>query len=314
MTEKEISSYEKAIEELNYEYRCIKNSREYLLGRKIERLLSYIKSFDISGLWKKIAHNKKIKNADKIYSDIRQTNDEHLKYTSESIGETTKKLVTVYMCIVGKYDVPQSPLILMNDHKYILFTDNKDVKYDGWETREIPQSLKGNTANYINRYIKLHPWEFFDTKYTVYADGNVRFLTGVTSYLSKSNVKTGVAMFSHPNRDCLYREADVCLYLGKGNAEAIRTQIAKYREEGMPRNYGLKEATIIVCDLENPMCKLVMSKWWDEFNSSNSNRDQLSLPYVLWKNNCEISDIGDLGNNIRNDLKLQIGYHKKSNN
>ena len=313
MTDKEILGYEKAIEELNYEYRCLQNSKEYLLGKKIEGLISYIKSFNIAGLWKKIAHNKMIKEADKRYSDRREITTEHLKYTAELIGETTPQIVTVYMCIVGKYDIPQIPLILMNDHKYVLFTDNKDIKCDGWETREIPQNLKRKSANYINRYIKLHPWEFFDTKYTVYADGNIRFLTGVTSYLSKSCVKTGIAMFSHPNRNCLYREADICLYLGKGNTEAIKRQITRYKEEEMPQNYGLKEATIIVCDLENPMCKLVMSKWWDEFNYSNSNRDQLSLPYVLWKNNFEISDIGDLGNNIRNDLKLQIGYHKKLN-
>ena len=253
-----------------------------------------------------------MKKADKNYSDYLKTSSLLYKdYESERIGELTEKKVTVYTCIVGKYDIPQMPLVLMNNHEYVLFTDNKEIKYDGWIIKDIPQYLKGKNANYINRYIKLHPWEFFETRYTVYIDGNVRLLTGVVAYLAKTNVKTGIAMYSHPNRDCLYREADARIYLGKGNEDAIKVQISQYKKEKMPENYGLKEATMIVCDLENPMCKKIMSEWWNEFIRSQSNRDQLALPYILWKNNLKINDIGDLGKNIRDDLKLQIGYHKE---
>jgi hypothetical protein len=54
-----------------------------------------------------------------------------------------------------------------------------------------------------------------------------------------------------------------------------------------------------------------MKKWWDEFERSNSGRDQLSLPYVLWKNNKCIEDIGELGNNILKDNRIDIRNHSK---
>lgn len=311
MTDNEIKGYEKAIEELNYEYRCLENSKEYRTGKKIRKMFSYIRTLNFHGFWKKMEYNKKVKQANKRFSDIKTCNPVHVEYSAQSIGEEVPKKVTVYMCVIGKYDAPQVPLILMSDYNYVLYTNNEMMAPNGWEVRRIPDKLNGMTANYINRYIKLHPWEFFDTRYTVYIDGNVRLLTSVSSYLPKTKVKTGIAMFSHPERDCLYREAAACVYLGKGNADAIKNQVSGYKNEGMPQNYGLKEATIIVCDLDNSMCKTIMNNWWDEFVRSDSNRDQISLPYVLWKNKLEIGDIGNLGSNIREDLKLQINYHTK---
>ncbi len=309
MTDRETRNYEQAIEELNYEYRCLKNSKEYLLGSRIRKIVSYVKSFNLVGLFKKIHQHNRVKRANRLYCDIKTSDSDCVDKICQGSDSDEKKIVTVYMCVIGGYDVPLSPLVLKSGHRYVLYTDKEQTALEGWEVRGVPDKLKGQSANYINRYMKLRPWEFFDTKYTVYIDGNVRLLTGVDSYLPKTENKTGIAMFTHPQRNCLYREAEACILLGKGNAEAIRQQVAEYREEGLPENFGLKEATMIVCDIDNPICRQVMADWWEEFTRSKSNRDQLALPYVLWKDNLKICDIGDLGSNIRNDLKLQVGSH-----
>ena len=53
----------------------------------------------------------------------------------------------------------------------------------------------------------------------------------------------------------------------------------------------------------------LLEKWWNEFYMSESLRDQLSLPYVLWKNGYSIDQVGTLGNNVYDNTKLQITPH-----
>ena len=55
-----------------------------------------------------------------------------------------------------------------------------------------------------------------------------------------------------------------------------------------------------------------MEDWWKEIEKY-SNRDQVSLPYVLWKNGYQIGDVGTL-----TDIAADSGayweemmYHKK---
>ena len=42
----------------------------------------------------------------------------------------------------------------------------------------------------------------------------------------------------------------------------------------------------------------------NEFVESGSLRDQISLPYVLWKNNINIKQVSTLGNNVYQNSKL----------
>ncbi len=77
----------------------------------------------------------------------------------------------------------------------------------------------------------------------------------------------------------------------------------------MPTNYGLLECNVIVSDLKSENSAKILDEWWKEFVNSNSMRDQISLPYVLWKLKYNIEDIGNLGNNVRNNPKIQIIKH-----
>ena len=65
----------------------------------------------------------------------------------------------------------------------------------------------------INRYIKLHPQEFFlnEYRYAIYIDGNIRVMSDLSPYTRKCNCKTGIAMHRHVQRICAYKRGG-CLY------------------------------------------------------------------------------------------------------
>jgi hypothetical protein len=197
---------------------------------------------------------------------------------------------------------------------FVLITDN-NLLNSLWDKKDIPKDAIKLTGNKINRYCKMHPFEIFkDYDYSIYIDGNVQVVSDVRSLCELAHKsKCGIAMHMHPNRNCTYNEAEACIIYKRGNSKKIIEQMEKYKDEEFPENFGFLEATIIVCDLKNPVAKKIMDSWYDEFIRSDSGRDQLSLPYIIWKNGYTIEDIGILGNNLLfNPIfrVLNIGDHK----
>lgn len=306
----EPEKYEKIICELNYKNRQLQTSNDYLLGKKINKYIRYLKKFDIKGFFMAISHSRRIKKADKLFNDHIYQRIDGVIPSPVELQEVGDYTVTVYTCIVGKYEMPKVPISCYKNYNYVLYSDQEFENTGCWELRKLPESLKTLKSNAdINRYIKFHPSEFFDTDYSFYIDGNVELVSSINDFVNQINPETGLAMFDHPERNCLFREGQVCCYLKKGHTKELQIQMAKYDQEGMPHSFGLKEATVILSDLNNPMSSSLLSSWWDEYYKSNSGRDQLAFPYIIWKKGLQLNDIGSLGGNIREDLHLNIHYH-----
>ncbi len=302
----EIQDLEKVIKKMNSETQLLMASSEYQIGKKLLWYLKKIKSCDFLLIMRRFNERKKYRRLNSKYNnEIGRVVD----LSPINLGQDCYKTITIYTCITGGYEKPKPPLIKYSNYRFVLFTDSLS-ECPGWEVMNIPGWLKKKYTNTeINRYIKFHPTVFFGSDYTFYIDGNVRMLTGISDYLDKCKNCSGLAMFNHPYRNCLYEEADACLIIGKGNSKGIREQIKKYRNEKMPEHFGLKEATVILTDTKNMLSVNILDEWWEEFYSSSSKRDQLALPYVLWKKQININDIGNLGNNIREDMRFTIIPH-----
>ncbi len=310
MEKAELLVVEQAVKQLNKEYTTLLNSREYCLGKKMLRFIQDIRTLNIVKIIKMIKTRKKNQVVTKKYID--KAKNIMIERSIENVINNMSAIysVTVYTCIVGKYDAPNSPLLRFKNYRYILFTDQLDLQCNGWEIHKIPRDIMSNySPTEVNRYIKFHPQEFFNTDYSCYVDGNVRILTSLDSFIESINTAVGISMFDHPYRECLYREAQTCIYLGKGNSTKIAKQIDSYKKEGMPYNFGLKEATIIMVDLNNENGVYLLNEWWKEFYKWKSGRDQLALPYVVWKEDLTMDAIGSLGENIREDHHFQVAYH-----
>ncbi len=299
-----------AIEQLNIENRQLRSSKEYKLGKKMYSLMEIIKKMDIKQLIAKVSKKRKNKKEQK-YLQIHLPQDNGVEY-EENI-DTNKKIV-IYTCITGNYDNIVEPLYIPENVKYVLYTNSQKIKTSKWEIREIPESISKLENNIlINRYIKMHPYELFKNEYdyAIYIDGNIRTVSDISSFVTKVKPDTGLALHRHYIRDCVYMEAEACKLYKRGNLKKLQEQIKRYEIEKMPKHYGLLEANVIVTDLKNEVAVSIQNNWWEEFINSQSNRDQISLIYVLWKMGYNVENIGNLGYNVHNNKKIEIISHLK---
>ena len=81
----------------------------------------------------------------------------------------------------------------------------------------------------------------------------------------------------HPERDCLYAEADVCIRTRRDDPDTIRTQIERYRREAFPEHAGLPHGGLLI---RKRGCEFFNQCWWDEV-MAGSCRDQISFPYAV---------------------------------
>ena len=305
-----------SIEQRNAEFNSLYYGADYLRGLQINNLLRVVKKLDFSFLMDavhlKIANRKLAK-----YQKKRKAagSAAHQASTYQSYQKLKDKKIIIYTCIVGGYDALKEPLLLFDNVEYICFTEDaasiKKAENSKWSIRQIPETiLKKYDRTLSNRYIKMHPKELFpEADYTVYVDGNIGIQSFLGTYLLQTKAKTGIAIFSHSQRQCAYVEAKVCISRRKGSREAIERQMQDYEKAGFPKNYGLYECTILAVDLRNTRSTELMEKWWQEFVRSKSRRDQLSLPYVMWKSGMKYTDIGLLGENLFDDSRITVYSH-----
>lgn len=291
----------RALEKQNEDFIRLQNSSEMFIGKTIKVLLSLnIKRIYIClkmALKAKMVKNKKSFSCPFFYA-------------KGSPVEPGKK-IAVYSCVTGGYDSLKEPVLYDDALDYYLISDKSSTETSVWKHEDIPEKAKKFNGGMVNRFCKLNPWDFFvDYDYSIYIDGNIEIVSDIRNLCSIAREsKIGLAMHLHNNRDCIYNESAICGLYKRGNLDAINRQMEKYRQEGFPEHFGMVEATIIIIDLKNPIAKKIMSDWWNELVSSGSGRDQLSFPYVLWKNGYSISDIGCLGSDRIKNLKFRTKLH-----
>jgi hypothetical protein len=117
-----------------------------------------------------------------------------------------------------------------------------------------------------------------------------------------------ISMGPHFSRKCIYDELSACLKFEKDDPGIMKEQINLYREDGFPENYGLFENNIIYREhLDENVIKIMNGWWW--WIKNYSRRDQLSLTYILWKNNFLISPLSNTP--YRNSKKISLWHNSK---
>jgi O-antigen biosynthesis protein len=92
-----------------------------------------------------------------------------------------------------------------------------------------------------------------------------------------------LALFKHPERTSVYDEAVVSMNLPKYAGLPLLKQADTYIAAGLPADAGLWAGGVIARRHHAQRVNFE-KEWWAE-NVEWSYQDQLSLPYVLWKNN-----------------------------
>ena len=300
----------RALEDLNYNYlREMRPMRkEYVMAH---RLMNLKKNFPLHMVpW--VRRYMKSRKANRMSAHLcNPVAPEDFMYVSPEPVRNMKGVV--YGCITNGYDLPKDPVLVDENLSYVMFTDAPWTG-DGtiWETRAIDHIEVMPGSSFANRYYKFHPFELFsDFDYSIYVDGNVRIVSDVTGlYRIAHESPIGIAMHTHAEKNCAYKDALWCEYHNRGVVPAIKAQAEKYRNEGFPEEFGLCEATIIVVDLHSDIARDVMDVWWTEFCRAGGMRDQIAFPYVIWRLGLKMSDVGCLGNDEYHNPKFMITSHE----
>jgi hypothetical protein len=198
---------------------------------------------------------------------------------------TTPKKIVVYTAIVNNYNPLRNPANVDPGIDYVCFTDqprwfalsNNTI----WKGRPFPDGDLDATR--MNRQVKLLPHKFFpEYEYSVYVDGSINIVGDIRALLEKYD-HPSMLSFNHPRRSCIYEEGKVCIEMGKEDPRVIARQLDRYRSEGFPEDFGLTENAVLIRRHNDPAIIKLMEDWWHEL-LTESRRDQLSFPYVAWRN------------------------------
>ena len=200
----------------------------------------------------------------------------------------------VYTAIFGNYDEVPSINPEWNCD-FICFTDNPDMISNGWKIKVV--QLNGEAPSYLNRRYKIFPHIYLsEYERSLYVDGNIKIMSDPSTLFDKYLNVSPVAIPIHSERNCAYKEAAFCIKVQLANKEITEQQMARYEAEGFPRDYGLSENNIIFRKHLNPMVIHLMNSWWQEY-SNGGRRDQLSLQYLIWKNNFKFTFMTEAARN-----------------
>lgn len=224
----------------------------------------------------------------------------------------SNKRIAVYTCVFGNYDQLQEPICHPNNIDYYIITDLEVPDASSWskiDLKPFHEKIEGFTNVERNRWFKMHPDQVFtDYNYSIYIDGNVMPVTDFTEFVNRIG-SCGVAMYWHRYNNCVYQEALYNRYaVRKISTKELDEHVQYLKEQGMPREYGMTTCNVIARDHDNPICLKLMDDWWNEF-MMHCRRDQMSFPYVAWKNNVNMNDIATLGSDVWSSDALIVLQH-----
>lgn len=191
--------------------------------------------------------------------------------------------IVVYTALQHGYDSLKPPDIIEDDVSYVCFSDDLSIESDIWEIRPFE-----TPSVWSHRECKILPHRFleeFDT--SIWIDGNLQIVGSVKSYIKQYYKGHGSLFFPHPERHCIYDEAAAVIQLRKADRKAVSEEVGYYNQCGMPTDFGLLNASVIVRQHNLPKVIMLMEEWWNCFQKY-SHRDQISLPFVLWKSGATV--------------------------
>jgi len=231
-------------------------------------------------------------------SKIVQPHRKRSKVRDPEQYKLTKKFeyskIIIYTSIYGNYDkLKEQPKF--ENVEYVCFTDNPLLVHPTWKIIHNNKIMIGRPDVYKAKYFKMKSHELFpDADYTIFIDASIQirhnnFIQILLNYLGEHDY----GIYIHPKRGCIYQEHKILLKSKSQKMKKIlpiiNKQLEHYGKEGIPQNFGLWACGILIRK-NTEYNKKINELWWEEILKW-SYRDQLSLPYILWKNNLSIDTI-----------------------
>lgn len=172
--------------------------------------------------------------------------------------------IAIYTVITNGYDKP-NPIKQELGIDYIMFTDDPELKCDGWDVRvtKDPQ-----------RKIKLLPHVFLsEYDETLYIDGNISVSSSISGFIKQQT--SDFATFKHPKRNCFIEEHYACIEFKKADTNDIRGQLAYNITLGLEPKQGMYQ-TGVIYRKNLKWVRDFCDTWYSELEK-HTHRDQLSI-------------------------------------
>lgn len=191
-----------------------------------------------------------------------------------------------YTFIIGSYDNLKTPLVISEGWDYICFTDNPKLKSDVWDVRLTPRKgddLRLEDKKFAMKHMILSHQYLAGYDLSLSVGGQIQINCDLNEFIRDYfNEDDDMMIPIHPDRDCIYDEGEACKKYRKDDPARLDAQMKRYREEGYPPHNGLYETGIIGMKHDRPNLKAMCELWWGEVKRE-SQRDQMSLNYAIWK-------------------------------
>ena len=213
---------------------------------------------------------------------------EHVYYIWQTASQKSARLQTrrlptlnflkrvVYTAVFGGFDeIKKAPQIEGID--FVLFTDRDDMEVEGWQIN-VCDPVEGNPRMAAKRY-KMLPHVFLESyDETLWIDGSFAPNSSIVEAFNYLDERP-LAVFLHPDRWCIYEEADVSAKMPKYDARALTDQVRAYRLAGHPIQGGLYACGIIARNNRAKVIREFNAEWWHECQAF-SPQDQVSFPKI----------------------------------
>lgn len=203
--------------------------------------------------------------------------------------------VAIYTPVFGDYD--PDPYNVTSQHRtnvdFWWVTDKNIDAINGWNVQIDPFYATEDKYKYAktNRFYKLQPHKLDiinKSDINVYIDGNKKLfnIDMLLSYCTDlyNNPDIDAIFCRHTERDTVQQEVIEVANLRRDEPSLVIKQYNEYRQEGFPDNIPLIVASIQIRKTHSKALQSMLDCWWEEVYHK-SYRDQISLPYAIWKTN-----------------------------
>jgi len=161
---------------------------------------------------------------------------------------------------------------------------------------------------------KILPFAFLpDYDYYFWVDSTHILEANPLEVIEKYLSDTDVAVFKHPQRDCIYIEGEFVKKIEFDHANLLEDQLAFYSDMCYPKNNGLYELPVRV-QKNTKLTQQMGWMWWEQICMFSS-RDQISFPFVCHQLGIKPSILPGVANTIRGNKimpQLVVSNHSRT--
>ena len=202
------------------------------------------------------------------------------------------KRYTCYTSVFGNYEPVWPPFQPDSVIDYVMLSD--EAPQAGTWITEIVDATNFGSPRLANRFQKMRFHETLPSDhFSVYIDANIRQVASLVP-LFREFERSGadIGLYRHYSRHSVEAEASACIARNKvEHPETVGPELAFYKTEGFPDQGGLWEGSIIFKRHDSEKLQNAMREWWNLYSRFQT-RDQFSLPFIIWKHDLQVFDLG----------------------